>query len=1171
MLAVQVDALLRPRPSSWLTRPIGTDGDFLVVPPVTIVTPRWRAIRVDDMLLFDVSLHGLSIQADPDGPVLERNSPDAILIVHFQPQAVGEEAFDDSSTTDDPSPLWAGALPAEARHAGPSRLAFRMPTGVETLPFTSAGVLRAMADWPLAVVPRGIAGGGLSDLGIGIADVIAEVAKLLPAASRKRVSEATDRSARRAVASIGPSITRDAVDEAAESAALEVESATRHLDLTEAQRRTVRIHADLAVASKLIDREGARVGVGGIVGLLPGLAFLYRPRKPPDWATAIELPYRLIQSPDEDGAFSHAQAIVAHGPRTELWHTRLGVRADGLVVDATDTVSTLAAIWSPDYGQPPTSEPGFQTSLSAQDRDEIVRLTADETGHLPGRRRSRYVPVPARARRMMLTALGGWLDEEGNWASQPANVDELPLSLVAWEHHAALGRDWFVKTVRTGRALPLGHRMVYLEITERRFQSAPGRSGPVAVLRKRRFVEIVEPSRTYPDATQPFDGRDLPFTRIEILTKRSPNLLPPAPGETVESFWPRIAGSSGPEDFRFAIRATDIAGNVVRFDLPLRFVSQATPVGPAVSQYNGGDQTISARTTAPLRGQVIQLAPTATRTDAMGAPDPGDVEYPIDELRFGAALPTVAPPPGSPLARFHPAFRTVGIISTSLAQLTGETTPGEMAYALQYKNDGFGSANKAELFLTATTSNALTADFATRSSSDKAGGIVTPNYGVTGASRAFGLVGGDTDLLSTSGTFDPNGFFPHAKLFGGIDLKDILAPVAVALAGAAVPKMKTTRTREKMETTFELKADHVNSVPLLRVNERGTSTFSVKGSMISWFKVADPSVAPIGSGPGAAGGNDPGLKDPEVNGEGTLTWFKLNFFGCIIVSFDSFTFKGGSSAGVDVDAKVADKDGVVFGGPLAFVNGLTKTLGGNKPTSGGGGGGGSGGGGGGGLPGFKVTPIFKPSPTGLTVGVKLGLTKLPLGVFTLKNLMVSNAVTLPFDGTPLSYKFGFAERSNPFQLVVSLFGGGGFLVLGLDTEDGVREIEAALEFGAFAELDFGVASGAIYVKAGIYYYWNKTDKTTTLKGYVEMGGEVQVLGIISVSILMHLSLGYYKVGTVSEVRGQATLVIEIELLFFSTSVNLTVERRFGGAEADPTFQDLIPTKAVWAAYADAFA
>lgn len=48
-------------------------------------------------------------------------------------------------------------------------------------------------------------------------------------------------------------------------------------------------------------------------------------------------------------------------------------------------------------------------------------------------------------------------------------------------------------------------------------------------------------------------------------------------------------------------------------------------------------------------------------------------------------------------------------------------------------------------------------------------------------------------------------------------------------------------------------------------------------------------------------------------------------------------------------------------------------------------------------------------------------------------------------------------------------------------------------------------------------------------------------------------------------------MIEVEVLFFSASVNLTVERRFGGAEANPTFRDLILASSVWQEYAEAFA
>jgi hypothetical protein len=1110
-------------------------------------------LRVDDMLLLSVSLHGLAVDDTAEEKVLRRRGADAILIAHFPPQAVAEEVFADTSPTDQPTPLPAGALPASARHAGPSRVAVRMPIGVETIAFSTEGVLEALAEWPLALVPRANLGAVWAEPAQALSAFAAEVARLLPHDRAERAVRVADRSARRAADAVHRSGSALVTSEALEALASDVASAAEALELDDEEGAALQLRAELGFASRVIDRDGPLLGVGGVLELLPGLFAVYSPREPAQTATAIELPYRLVQSPRSTAAFSHARSAITRNGRTELWHTRLGERIGPRVVDATETETTLAAIWSPDYGGAAADEPGFATSLTAQDRDEIVRLTSDETGFLPGTPSRRYQPQPSRARRLMLTALGGWLDVDGRWETRPANAAGLPLSLVSWKHHAALGRDWFVETARVGQLLPFGHRAIAVTLTERRFQDEPG--GRVAVLRQRRFVEVREPLRTYPHPTQAFGGRDFPFRVVEILTLRTPNLQPVAPGETGESFWPRLGTPAGVQDFRFEIRATDIGGRLVRFDVPLRFVSDAVPVAAPIAQYNAADQGVPNRTTAPLRDQPVQLAPMAARTDASGAADPGDVLYPMAELRLGASVPTIAPPPGSPLPRFHPALRAMRVVSTTLAQLTGDDSPGEFAYAQVYRQSGFDpSVNAAEVLLSATDGPALDVDFVSRSA-DKAGGIVTPNFGVSGTSRAFGLVGGNIDLLA-GGQFDPAQFFPSAKIFGGVDLKDILAPVVVALVGATVPKLRTTRTREKIETVFEHRVERVpKSAPLLRMNERGTSKLDIKASLTAYFKVADPSVGPIGSGPGGAGGNPPGLNEPDASAEATLTWFKLNFFGCIIVSFDSFNFKASLKEGVKPTPKIAATDGVVFGGPLAFVDDLRRTLSGSAS----------------GIPGFEATPILKPELTGVTVGVKLGLTKLPVGIFTLKNLMVSTAVRLPFDGKPLALNFGFAERANPFQLTVSLFGGGGFVVLGLDTENAVKEIEAALEFGAFAELDFGVASGAIYVKAGIYIYFNEPEEQTTLKGYVEMGGEVQVLGIVSVSITMHLSLGFYKVGTVSEVRGQATLVIEIEILFFSASVNLSVERRFAGTESDPTFADLIPSASVWDEYAEAFA
>jgi hypothetical protein len=77
------------------------------------------------------------------------------------------------------------------------------------------------------------------------------------------------------------------------------------------------------------------------------------------------------------------------------------------------------------------------------------------------------------------------------------------------------------------------------------------------------------------------------------------------------------------------------------------------------------------------------------------------------------------------------------------------------------------------------------------------------------------------------------------------------------------------------------------------------------------------------------------------------------------------------------------------------------------------------------------------------------------------------------------------------------------------------------------------------------------------------------LGIISVSLEFMLSFTYDS-GT-GKASGRATLTVEIEILFFSISVELTVERSFGRDGGDPTFAQLYDSPGVWAEYAEAFA
>jgi hypothetical protein len=213
------------------------------------------------------------------------------------------------------------------------------------------------------------------------------------------------------------------------------------------------------------------------------------------------------------------------------------------------------------------------------------------------------------------------------------------------------------------------------------------------------------------------------------------------------------------------------------------------------------------------------------------------------------------------------------------------------------------------------------------------------------------------------------------------------------------------------------------------------------------------------------------------------------------------------------------------------------------------------------------------TPSGISASYSLNLPAIEVGVFALSNVGLGASFSLPFDATPAVVDFAFSTREHPFSLAVSLLGGGGFLGIGVSS-NGVREIEAALEFGAVVAIDLGVASGSVEVKAGIYFHWLEPTPghgSVELAGYVRIHGELCVLALISVALTFNLQLGYQKGNGSSVVYGEADLTVEIDILMFSTSVSVRCRREFSGGSADPKFIDQIPTQKIWSEYCDAFA
>lgn len=277
------------------------------------------------------------------------------------------------------------------------------------------------------------------------------------------------------------------------------------------------------------------------------------------------------------------------------------------------------------------------------------------------------------------------------------------------------------------------------------------------------------------------------------------------------------------------------------------------------------------------------------------------------------------------------------------------------------------------------------------------------------------------------------------------------------------------------------------------------------------------------------------------------------------LNFEKIEFSVDTSAKMNVDVLLHD---IKFVGPLSFVETLRSLI----P-----------------LDGFSDPPHLDITPQGIDAGFSVALPNIAVGMFSLSNLSLGAGFTVPFIGQPLSVRFNFCTREQPFNLTVSLFGGGGFFGITLDPS-GVQILEAAFEFGANISVDFGVASGGVHVMAGVYFRMEKT--AASLTGYFRLGGHVSVLGIISASLELYLELRYeFDSGKVS---GKAQLTIEVSVFMFSASVTVSCERKFAGSNGDPSFRQLMglqpaldlvqelaliddTTDYAWREYAEAFA
>jgi hypothetical protein len=181
-----------------------------------------------------------------------------------------------------------------------------------------------------------------------------------------------------------------------------------------------------------------------------------------------------------------------------------------------------------------------------------------------------------------------------------------------------------------------------------------------------------------------------------------------------------------------------------------------------------------------------------------------------------------------------------------------------------------------------------------------------------------------------------------------------------------------------------------------------------------------------------------------------------------------------------------------------------------------------------------LVPYFDIGPAGIVAHYSVPIPTLATGVFVLRDVAFSAQLDVPFDGRPVELTIGFASKQNRFALTVLAFGGGGYIALTMNHE-GLQRFEIELEFGALIEVDFVVASAEVHALGGVQFILAE-DGSVQLTGYLRIGGSVDILGLVSVSVELCIQLSYRS--ETNALIGRATMVVDIDLTLWSESVEL---------------------------------
>jgi hypothetical protein len=948
---------------------------------------------------------------------------------------------------------------------------------------------------------------------------------------------------------------------------------------------------------------------------------------PEDRETAIEAPYHLRVSPSSRGAFRHASTPIGPPDRTELWRTHLTVRRDDGTLDDDDVDQRVVrALWNRDSDVAP---PAFEQPLSTFARDAIVNQTSG------GDRAN--ADTPLLVSNLSLSSLGAWFDWKQSWEF-PANVVDYrhqaymgrdgyvrvvyPGFLFPFGHRcflveitereikhrdvpvAYLWKRWFIivrQPTRTYPATDLDNPFGQVTISPLttpdidppptdQHPFVPSRSGvpfPFTLTTVDRGGE----TKTWP-APLVFvqAGKDGPQTFVfhadEVPSRWLPVRQIQGRGQTLAVAKPVKAGDTSIEVTHLLFDGTIDAENVTSrpFLTEARAIVPSmrhlAPQAPAVDlvfakPYLAAglpDRALDAKPVpgAPNAGELIlalKSAPAAVDFTSGSDRAGGFVAPNLSVQGISRALGAIGESGDTPSPFDAGTFDPASFLSGAMPKLFGlfslldllkvagfDEAPAFVSDALDAVTKLSTEARRLEAALDDAQAR-LTQEIADAA---HGGAQAVAQHAKDALDAQVATISGHLGALVDSVQGLPGN--PEAVSTAAVALAADRQPLLDAIGVPGVPagvRSALTKPIQTLTTLTDIAKDAAGLAQLLQGAAGGQVT-----ARLQWR----PAINPWGL-PGAPNIFKP--KDehalhidvdvrasasapPAVDIVAEIVDFDLNLIGdggagLMKLMFRRIGFHAGSVGKPEVDVVFG---GIGFLGPLSFVDRLRELI----P-----------------FDGFSDPPFVDVTPAGVTAGFDITLPNVSVGMFSLENISLGAEARVPFLGDAMTVGFHFCSKDAPFRLTVMCIGGGGWLELRASPK-GLVLLELGLEACASLSVDLGVASGSVSIAVGVYLRL-EADKGL-LTAYFRIRGEVDVLGLISASITLELSLTYHF--ETGKLIGRASLVVEVEVLFFSASVEIVVERKLAGSKGDPTMYQVMPPdsdgmNADWALYCDAFA